>query len=138
MIKVLRILGSILAGFALAFLLVIGVEVFSNVVHPFPTDFGGTPEEVCRHVERYPAWVLAVAAAMWIATAFISTWVATRLGGTIAGIVVSLFLILGVGSNVAMLPYPIWFEVVAVLGIVIACLLAIRQTSRRIPAAQPV
>lgn len=138
MFKVFRILGSILAGFALALLLVIALELFSNVVHPLPADFGHTPEEMCKHVERYPAWVLAVAAAAWVGTAFVSTWVATRLGGIIAGIALSLFLIWAVGFNVWMLPYPVWFEVVAVAGIVIACLLALRQPPRKTPAAQPV
>lgn len=134
MIKIFRILGSILAGFALALLLVIALELFSNVVHPLPADFGHTPEEMCKHVERYPAWVLAVAAAAWVSTAFVSTWVATRLGGIIAGIVLSLFLIWAVGFNVWMLPYPIWFEVVAVLGIASSCLVAIRLPNRRVAA----
>ncbi len=126
MIKVLRALGSVVVGFVLAFALVIAVELFSAVVHPFPADFSGTPEEMCRHVERYPAWVLAVAAAAWVGTTFVSTWVATRLGGRIAGIILGLFLIWAVGFNVSMLPYPLWFKVSTVVGIPVACLIGIR------------
>lgn len=127
MIKVLRVPGSVVVGFVVAFALVIAVELFSAVVHPFPADFSGTPEEMCRHVERYPAWVLAVAAAAWVGTAFVSTWVATRLGGRTAGIILGLFLIWAVGFNVSMLPYPLWFKVSTVVGIPVACLIGIRQ-----------
>ncbi len=127
MIKVLRVPGSVVVGFVVAFALVIAVELFSAVVHPFPADFSGTPEEMCRHVERYPAWVLAVAAAAWVGAAFVGTWVATRLGGRTAGIILGLFLIWAVGFNVSMLPYPLWFKVSTVVGIPVACLIGIRQ-----------
>lgn len=60
----LRSVAGALAGLLLAFVLVIAVEAFSAVVHPFPDDFGGTHEEVCRHVERYPAGVLAAVVPM--------------------------------------------------------------------------
>lgn len=126
MIKALRMLGSVVVGFMLAFALVVAVELFSNVVHPFPADFKETHEEICRHVERYPAWVLVVAAAAWIGIAFVSTWVATRLGGRIAGVILGLFLIWAVGFNVSMLPYPLWFEVSTIVGIPFACLIGIR------------
>lgn len=132
MINALRIIGSIIAGFVLALALVIALELFSSVVHPLPADFAGTAEEMCRHVERYPAWVLGVAAAAWVGTAFVSTWLATRLGGKIPGILLSLFLIWAVVFNVSMLPYPVWFEVVSVLGIVIACLAGIGLPGRRV------
>lgn len=132
MINALRIIGSIVAGFVLAFALVVALELFSSVVHPLPADFAGTGEEMCRHVERYPAWVLGVAAAAWVGTAFVSTWLATRLGGKIPGIVLSLFLIWAVVFNVSMLPYPVWFEVVSVLGIVTACLAGVGLPGRHV------
>lgn len=132
MIKMLRVLGSVVVGFVLAFALVVAVELFSAVAHPFPADFTGTPQEMCRHVERYPAWVLAVAAAAWVGAAFTSTWVATRLGGRIAGVILGLLLIWAVGFNVSMLPYPLWFEVSTVVGIPFACLIGIR-----LPTAAP-
>lgn len=50
MINALRIIGSIIAGFVLAFALVIALELFSSVVHPLPADFAGTAKEMCRHV----------------------------------------------------------------------------------------
>lgn len=74
----LRTFAGIFAGLLLAFLLIVAVEVFSAVVHPFPENFGGTSEEVCQHVERYPDWVLAVVVPAWAATAFVGVWIAQR------------------------------------------------------------
>ena len=37
----LRIVLAVVAGMALAFALVVAVEFFSSVVHPFPADFDG-------------------------------------------------------------------------------------------------
>jgi hypothetical protein len=125
MAKVIRAVLSILAGLTLAGGLVVAVEVFSNVVYPPPPDFKGTKEEMCAHVAAYPPWILAVAAVAWSATAFASTWVATRLGNRIPGVVVGLLLILGVASNVAMLPYMLWFKVAVLVCVPIACLLGI-------------
>lgn len=53
-------------------------------------------------------------------------------GRKIPGIVLSLFLIWAVVFNVSMLPYPVWFEVVSVLGIVTACLAGVGQPGRRV------
>jgi hypothetical protein len=56
----LRTLAGVRIELLVAFAMVAGVEFFSAVVHPFPTDFGGTQEEICRHVQRYPHGSMAV------------------------------------------------------------------------------
>lgn len=123
-----RLLWSVVGvamGLALALVLLIAVEAFSAVVHPFPPGFGQTPgqtpeqqqAELCAHVERYPAWVLAVVVPMWGLAAGLSTALAKRLGGPGAGWVLRLALVAAVLSNVAMLPYPGWFRVLAVAGV---------------------
>jgi hypothetical protein len=76
---VLRTIAAVLAGLLVFFLLVVAVELFSAVVHPLPEDFGGTTEEMCQHVERYPQWVLAVVVPAWAAAALVSTWTARRI-----------------------------------------------------------
>jgi hypothetical protein len=57
-----RILLAVVAGMALAFVLVVLVELFSSAVHPFPADFNGNIPE---HGKRYPHGVLAAAALFW-------------------------------------------------------------------------
>src|SRR5262249_15297636 len=80
MTTALRALAAVFAGLLVSFILVVALELFSAVVHPLPEDFQGTSEEMCRHVERYPHWVLAVGVPAWAAAAFVGTWTARGIG----------------------------------------------------------
>ena len=121
----LRALAGTFIGLFVAFVLVVGVEGFSAVVHPLPKDFGGTTEEMCRHVERYPQWVLAVVVPMWAVTALVSTWIAQRIGNVYTAGIVGLLLLSALVFNLSMLPYPIWFKVANLIMIPAASLLAV-------------
>jgi hypothetical protein len=112
-----RAIAAVLAGLIVLFLVVVGVELFSTVVHPLPEDFKGTKEELCQHVARYPHWVLAVVVPAWAVAAFASTWTARRFGNIYSAVVVGLLLLTGLVCNVAMLPYPTWFKIVSLLVI---------------------
>jgi hypothetical protein len=130
MVTAFRAVGSILAGLALALVLVIAVELVSAVVHPTPPDFTGTMEEMCKHVERYPHWVLALVVAAWGGTAFASTWVTSWIGGRRCGEFVGLILLAAVAFNIAKLPYAMWFKVVIPTAIPAAIYLGLRSSSR--------
>lgn len=122
--RALRAVVGVLVGIVIAFVLVVLVEGFSAVVHPFPEDFAGTPEEVCLHVTRYPQWVLAAVVPLWGLTAYVSTWVGKRIGGWGAASVVGLLLLASVVFNISMLPYPLWFKLASVAVVVAAVLVA--------------
>lgn len=122
----LQTVFSFVAGLLAAFAMVIGVELLSNVFHPFPSDFAGTQEEVCLHVAKYPAWVLAAVVVAWGLTATIATWIARRIGNVYSAALLGLLLFAAVGFNVSMLPYPIWFKAVIMLVIPIACTVGAR------------
>ena len=126
----LRAILAVIAGMVLAFALAIAVEIFSSIVHPVPPDFKETMEEMCQHVAKYPHWVLGVVVILWSGTAFVSTWVATKIGRLAAGVVVSLLLLSGIGCNIAMLPYAMWFKVVMPSGSLVACYLGVRLGGR--------
>lgn len=129
--RILRNLAAVMAGLILAFMLVVAVEIYGAVVHPLPQGFGGTQEEMCRHVEQFPAWVLASVVPAWGATAFLSAWLARRIadtdvppsnvaGATYASLnhsaaVVGFVLAAAVVVNVSMLPYPMWFKIACLL-----------------------
>ncbi len=117
---VLRIVGAIVAAIGAAFVLLIAVEFFSSIVHPFPPDFQGTTDEISEHVARYPHWVLAVVVPMWGVTALISTWLAGRLGNHGSAVFLALLLLAAVICNVSTLPYPLWFKIVQPTVILIA------------------
>jgi hypothetical protein len=127
----LRTIAAILVGFFVAFALVIAVEAFSSVVHPFPEGFKGTEEEMCRHVERYPAWVLAVVVPMWGMTALAGTWTAQRIGNFYSALIVGLLLLAALVLNLSMLPYPVWFKIANLVVIPIASVAGGRLLKRR-------
>ena len=127
----LRTLAAIVLGLLAAFVLVVAVEGFSAVVHPFPDDFGGTDEELYRHVANYPQWVLAAAIPMWAVAALVGTWVAHRIGNLYAVAMVALLLLSALVCNLAMLPYPIWFKVASLLAIPAAIVAGTRFPGRR-------
>jgi hypothetical protein len=134
--SVLRAVLAVVAGVALALVLVIGVEMFSAVVHPVPEGFTGTMDEMCQHVARYPDWVLGIVVLAWSAIAFVSTWVATRIGNRWAGLAVTLILTLGIVFNIAKLPYAMWFKVVMLICFAVACYLGVMSSFRTpLPAA---
>ncbi len=108
---VLLTIAAVIVGLIVLFVHVVAVELFSNVVHPFPKDFGGTIEEVCQHVTRYPPWVLAVVVPAWAVAAFVSSWTARKIGNSVASTIVGLILLAALAYNLSMLPYPTWFRV---------------------------
>jgi hypothetical protein len=136
-ITALRTLAAIVVGMVVAFVLVIAVEMFGNVFHPLPKDFGGTMEEMCLHVERFPQWVLAVVVALWSGTAFVSTRMAKKIGNVYSFAVVGLLLVAGLALNISKLPYPLWFKIATLVAIP-AAILAAGRLARRRKAATPV
>jgi hypothetical protein len=135
MTTVFRTAAAIVAAIVVAFVLLVAVELLSSIVHPVPPGFQGTEEEMCAHVARYPHWVLAAAVPMWGFTAFVSTWLAGRIGNRGCAVFIGLLLVAGLLSNLAMLPYPIWFRIVQASVIVFAVVLAYRMSNRRTVAA---
>ena len=119
-------LAAVLAGFVASFILVIAVEFFSSIVHPLPKNFGGTPEEMCLHVARYPQWVLAVVVPAWAAVAFVGTWTARKIGNWHSALTLGLMLMAALILNLSMLPYPIWFKVANLIVIPAAILVGSR------------
>ncbi|MFO0949329.1 MAG: hypothetical protein U1D30_26025 [Planctomycetota bacterium] len=126
-----RCLGATVAAIMVAFLLVIGVEGFGAVAHPFPPDFQHSQEEMCRHVERFPAWVLAVVIPLWAGTAFIGTWIAGRWGNVACAGFVGVLLLAAVVLNLSMLPYPLWFKFGNLAAMPIAILVAGISSTRQ-------
>lgn len=111
--SMVRSVGAVLIGLVAAMFFIVGVEVFSSIVHPFPPGVDPTDYEVCKaHVARYPQWALLLGGLGWGLTTFLSSWLATRLGPgrhLAHGIVVGSILLALAVMNMSMLPYPTWF-----------------------------
>ncbi len=131
--KYLRQTIAIVVGTILAIFLVAAVEFMSSIAHPPPPGFTNTEAEICDLVASYPHEVLAVVVIAWAATAFLSTWLSTKIGGRIPGVIVALLLLLALGSNLGMLPYTTWFKVVMPIGLLLACYLGVVLGQRVTP-----
>jgi len=131
MAGVLRTVAAIVAASVVALVLVIAVEMFGAVVHPPPADLTGTQEEMCAHVARFPAWVLAVVVPMWGGIALLSTWLAGRIGNRGSAVFIGVLLAAAVVFNLAMLPYPVWFKIVQTLAVAAAVVVGCRWSRRR-------
>ncbi|MHB1560935.1 MAG: hypothetical protein ACYC61_26065 [Isosphaeraceae bacterium] len=124
-------ISGVVLGFLLAFLLIVGVEGYSAVVHPFPPGVEQTSEAICRHVERYPQWILASVVPMWAAAALAGTWVAGRIGSVYSAGFVGLLLLAALALNLAMLPYPTWFKGACLIVVPAAIVAGGRFSKRR-------
>ena len=113
----LRALAAVFVGLLLSFIVVVAVELFSAVVHPLPEEFSGTPEQMHRHVQQYPPWVLAVVVPAWAVAAFVGTWTARRMGNFYSSLTVGLLLLAALVFNISLLPYPMWFKLASLLAI---------------------
>ncbi|MEQ8954136.1 MAG: hypothetical protein RL120_08375 [Gammaproteobacteria bacterium] len=110
---VARSVGAVLASIIVGLLLLAAIEGISAVLHPFPADFVGTPQDMMNHVANYPAWVLALlGGGGWALTMLVIVWLATRLGSgqhPAHGYGVGALLLAAAAFNLYMLPYPLWF-----------------------------
>jgi len=125
-LAILRSIGAVVAALVLAMILVVVVEIVTISLHPFPTGVELTHEVICKHVEKFPSWVLAIGTVLWASTVFVSSWLATRLGTRrhpAHGILIGILLFAAAAFNMSMLPYPIWFEVVTLASFVLATFL---------------
>ena len=114
--SILQSVGAVFLGLVIAFAMVIGIEGFGAVYHPFPPDVDPTDFAVCAaHVARFPDWILAVSSLGWTLTVVAASWTATRLGTgrhPAHGLGIGGFLLGLAVFNMVILPYPIWFKVV--------------------------
>ncbi|MDA1372014.1 MAG: hypothetical protein O2971_14775 [Proteobacteria bacterium] len=116
--SIFRSIAAVILSLIATLVLLIAVEGFSAVVHPFPQDFDGSYQEMFAHVARYPNWVLAVCAVLWGTTALVATWLATRFGAArhpAHGIGVGALLVLALLFNMSQQPYPLWFEAICLV-----------------------
>lgn len=128
---ILRYIGAVTAGIVVAGVLAVAVEGASAAAHPLPAGFGGTFEEMCRHVERFPAWLLAAAGLAWGGIALAATWTTRRLGNRWSAAVIGVLLGGAVVLNISMLPYPLWFKGTSLGAIVAGIACGYRLSGRR-------
>ena len=131
--SILQSVGAVLLGLFIAFAMLIGVEGFGAVYHPFPPDVDPTNFAVCAaHVARFPDWILAVSSVGWTLTVVAASWTATRMGTgrhPAHGLGIGGFLLGLAVFNMVILPYPILFKVVTFITLSLGAYLGAKWAS---------
>ncbi len=117
------VLGAIV-GIAVAVLTVTLFNWISHTVYPVPSDFDVTSTAaLAEHLASAPPGaLLIVLAGYFVATfdgAFIACWIG-RAKPVIFALVVGVIMMVLTSTNLIMIPHPMWFNIAAVAGIIIA------------------
>ena len=113
-----------IAGVVIAGLLVWLVEMLGQTVYPPPTDLKfADPDAMRAYIDMLPLGALLFVAAAWFIGTLGGTFAACKIGTAnpivLAGVVGGLMLIATV-ANLIMIPHPLWFSILGVVGVIVA------------------
>lgn len=117
------VLGAI-AGIALAVLTVMVFDWISHMVYPVPVDLDiSSTAALADHMASAPPGALIIVVAGYFVATFDGTFIACWIGRAkpvIFAMVVGILMLVATVSNLIMIPHPMWFNIAAVAGIIIA------------------
>lgn len=117
------VLGAIV-GIAVAVLTVMLFDWISHMVYPLPEDLDITSTAaMADHMASAPTGALLLVLAGFFVATFDGTLFAAWIGRAkpvIFALVVGVLMLVATISNLIMIPHPMWFNIAAVAGIVIA------------------
>jgi len=125
---------AVVVGAAVAVLLVMLIQQLGHNLYPPPQGLDPADEEFMRdYIANLPWGPLAFVLASYVLSTLIGGWGAAAIAGErpllFAGIV-ALFVLAGAISTMVMIPHPSWFMIAAVVGIVLAAMVAASLASR--------
>jgi hypothetical protein len=129
-----RKLFAVVAGLAVAAILVMLIQKLGHSLYPPPADLDPADEEFMRdYVATLPWGPLAFVLASYIIATLAGGWTAVKTAGesplVFAGIV-GLFVLTGAIMTVVAVPHPTWFIGTAIGGIFVAVLVAAKMASK--------
>jgi hypothetical protein len=114
-----RTILGILAGMAVAIVLVMAGDAASAALYPHPPGLDlKQPDQLAAYIAAAPASAMVVMVAGWTLAAFAGGWVAARIARshrTFAGLMVGALVLAGVIANAMMIPHPLVMIVLGVL-----------------------
>jgi hypothetical protein len=130
---------KVLAGFVGVFVavgLVWFVEMIGHSIYPPPDDLDYGDVDVMRaYIDTLPLGALLSVAAAWFIGAFGGTFVACRLGSArplAYALAVGGLMFIGAAFNLTIIPHPMWFSVLGIVGIFVGTGLGMTQGSRKV------
>jgi hypothetical protein len=116
-----RKIGAGILGIAVAVALVWIVETIGHSIYPPPADLDFGNSDVMRaYIDTLPLGALLSVAAAWFIGSLGGTFAACRIGTArplVYALVVGLMMFSGATFNLTIIPHPIWFSILGVVGI---------------------
>lgn len=120
----LRDVVGAVAGTAVAVLTVMLFEWISHMLYPVPADLDITSTAaLADHMASAPPGALILVLAGYFVATFDGTFIACWIGRAkpfIFALVVGVLMLVATVSNLIMIPHPMWFNIAAVAGIIVA------------------
>lgn len=131
----LRDIGAFVAGLAVSFGVILGVQMIGHAIWPPPADLDWNDTEVVQtYVSQLPFLALLFPIASYFLGALAGPLVGARIGTVkpliLVG-VIGLVLLAATVANLIQIPHPVWFSVLAVAAVIIGSWLALQLAAKR-------
>ncbi|MDH3429121.1 MAG: hypothetical protein OEM60_10015 [Gammaproteobacteria bacterium] len=126
----IRDAAAVIAGVVTAFVLIMLIEKLGHLIYPPPADLDWSdPAAVRPYIATLPLLALLFPMFAWMIGTFAGSRLACFIGTarplTLAGIVGGLVLAATI-ANLIVIPHPLWFSILSVLGIAASAWLAMQ------------
>ena len=125
--------AAAVTGLVIAFVLIMLIEKLGHFIYPPPADLDfSDPEAVRPYIATLPFLALLFPMIAWVVATFAGTLVASKIGTAnprLFGAVVGGLVLAGTIANLVMIPHPVWFSVLSLIGIVASAWFAVRVAS---------
>ncbi len=131
-----------IVGLIAAVALVALIESLGHIVYPPPADLDFSDPDVMRpYILTLPIGALLFVLLAWFIATFVGTMIACMIGNAkpmIYAIVIGGLMLVATITNLIMIPHPLWFAVIAVIGIIASAWLALQLVPRKpVPTLPP-
>lgn len=120
----IRYIAAAFVGIVLAMALVAGIEAIGHAVYPLPAGLNfKDPAQVQAYFNGLGFGEFAFVLAAWIVSTFVGGVVAASIARTrpfLFAAFVGAVILAATIANMVLLPHPLWFSVLAVVGILLA------------------
>jgi len=133
-----RKIGAGILGIAVAIALVWVVEKIGHSIYPPPADLDTGDTDVMRaYVDTLPLGALLSVAVAWFIGSVGGTFAACKVGTArplVYALVVGGMMFAGAAFNLLIIPHPMWFSILGVVGIFVGTWVGMNLGSRRAAA----
>jgi len=138
----IRSIGALIAGIVTAFALIYLIEMLGHTIYPPPADLDfSDPEAIRPYIATLPIIALLFPMFGWFVGAFAGSLVADICGDAkpyVFAAIVGGLVLAGTIANLIIIPHPLWFSIISLLGIIasawLATRIAVTRNSSRNPA----